>query len=381
MCNITTAQVIPGRYIVVFRDDVVNPPAAAVAIARAKGFSVRHTYSTAIKGFSASIPAAALSGILNNPNVAYIEQDFVVTAVAQTTPSGVKRIEADQNLATDVDVDIAIIDTGIDLDHPDLNVHTGVSFISGNTDGDDDNGHGTHVAGIAAAVNNGIGVVGVASGAMVWPVKVLNSSGNGSIESVIAGIDWVTAHANKIEVANMSLRAIWSSSAMRTAIQNSVAAGVVHVVAAGNDGVDVYYDGSFGGTDIIPAAYPEVATISGLDNYDGKPGGEAIGYYDKDDSFYNSSNYSNSVVAGNPVNSPGKAIDLMLPARSIYSTYKNGVYATLTGTSMASPHAAGLVALYIDANGRANNASGVYAIRQALINDGVAQNDPEGLSH
>jgi len=385
MCNITTAQVVPGRYIVVFRDDVANPPAAAAAIARAKGFSVRHTYSTAIKGFSASIPAAALSGITANPRVAYVEPVLVVsTASTQVTPTGVDRIEADQNPTTGEGVNIAVIDTGIDLDHPDLNVHLGTSFIArSNEYGDDDNGHGTHVAGIAAALDNEFGVVGVAPGATVWPVKVLDKRGRGTTDGVVAGVDWVTANADYIEVANMSLRAIGASSAMHTAIQNSVAAGVVYVVAAGNDGVDVYYDGSFGGTDIIPAAYSEVSTISGLTDYDGKPGGLGGSpiLADSDDSFYNSSNFSNSVVVDNPVESPGGAIDLMLPAKSIESTYKNGGYATSTGTSMASPHAAGLVALYIAHEGRANDASGVYAIRQALIDGGVAQDSDEGLFH
>ena len=129
-------------------------------------------------------------------------------------------------------------------------------------------------------------------------------------------------------------------------------------------------DGIFGNEDdSIPAAYPEVAAISALADYDGKPGG---------DSYAGFSNYSNSVVAGNPVDSPGLAIDLLMPGVSVYSTVPGG-YGTKSGTSMASPHAAGLAALYIAVNGRANDADGVYAIRQALIDGGVAQDGPCGI--
>lgn len=248
---------------------------------------------------------------------------------------------------------------------------------------DDDNGHGTHCAGIAAAKNNDFGVVGIAPGARLWAVKVLDSAGSGYLSDVIAGLDWVTAHASTIEVANMSLTATGSSSIFRTAIQNSVASGIVCVVAAGNDAKDVYgFDGVFGTSDdVIPAAYPEAATISAMVDSDGLPSGlgDSTGY-GSDDSFANFSNDSHSVVAGNPVTSPGKAIDLLMPGVNIYSCYMNGGYATGSGTSMASPHAAGLAAFYIAINGRATSASGVYAIRQALIDAGVAQTDPRGLA-
>jgi len=249
--------------------------------------------------------------------------------------------------------------------------------------GNDGHGHGSHVAGIAAAKNNDFGVVGVAPGARLWAVRVLDNNGSGWTSWIIAGIDWVTAHADTIEVANMSLGGQGFSSAMREAIQESVAQGVVYVVAAGNDSRDVYgNDGRFGTSDdFVPAAYPEVAAISALADSDGRYGGAGpTTAYGPDDSFASFSNFSRSVTTGNPVTSPGAAIDLMCPGVNIYSTYRNGQYATFSGTSMASPHAAGLAALYIAQNGRAHDAVGVYAIRQALIDAGVDQNVAGGLA-
>jgi hypothetical protein len=223
----------------------------------------------------------------------------------------------------------------------------------------------------------------VAPGARLWAVKVMSDNGTGYLSWIIKGIDWVTAHAASIEVANMSVAWYGYSSAARTAIQNSVIKGVVYFAAAGNDSTDVYGpDGAFGtGDDICPAAFPEVAAISALNDTDGGWGGTGEpSEYGLDDSFASFSNFSGSVVEGNPVNSPGKAIDLMCPGVNIFSTYKNGGYTTFSGTSMASPHAAGLAALHVAQYGRANDAIGVYAIRQALINGGVDQSSGYGLA-
>jgi hypothetical protein len=163
-------------------------------------------------------------------------------------------------------------------------------------------------------------------------------------------------------VANLSFTGIGSSAALRQAISNSVAKGVVYVVSAGNDTRDVYGpDGVFNTSDdSIPAAYPEVMAISALSDLDGTA--------NADDALAGFSNYSRSVASGNPVNSPGAAIDLAAPGVNIYSTFLNGAYATGSGTSQAAPHVAGAVALYIATNGRATNAAGVAAVRQALIN-------------
>jgi hypothetical protein len=238
------------------------------------------------------------------------------------------------------------------------------------------------VAGISAARNNDIGVIGMAPGARLWAVRVLDNSASGYLSWILAGIEWVTAYADEIEVANLSLGWQGYSAAAHDAIRASVAKGVVYVVSAGNDAQDVYGpDGAFGTSDdFCPAAYPEVAAISAFVDSDGKAGGTgADTAYGPDDTFATFSNYSASVVADNPVSSWGEAIDLLCPGVDIYSTYKNGGYAWGSGTSMSSPHAAGLAALYIAANGRATDASGVYAIRQALIDNGISQESEEGL--
>ncbi len=390
--KISPKQEILDRYIVVLRDSVDDPERAAKRMSNNHRFKLRRLWRRALKGYAARIPKPILSRLKRDPDVAFIEPDRMVYALDQTLPTGVDRIQGDLNNTANgnpVDVDIAILDTGIDLDHPDLNVMVAQSvncatFFGGcTTGGEDGHGHGSHVAGISAARNNDIGVIGMAPGARLWAVRVLDNSASGYLSWIIDGIEWVTAHADQIEVANMSLGWQGYSAAARTAIQNSVAAGVVYVVAAGNDGQDVYGpDGAFGtGDDFCPAAYPEVAAISAFIDSDGIHGGagETTGY-GPDDTFAPFSNYSDNLVDNEiPVNSPGAAIDLLCPGVNIYSTYRNGGYAYGSGTSMASPHAAGLAALYIAANGRATDADGVYAIRQALIDNGIEQDRAEGL--
>lgn len=389
------SQIVEDRYIVVFKDHVVNPKAEAEGFARKFGLTTGHIYEHALKGFSAYIPANAIRGLQNNPNIELIEPDITMKIFKDSIPTGVSRIQAVNPDGSQTDVDVAVLDTGVDEDHEDLNVAGGVRFYTVNTgppsgrgtrsdsNYDDDNGHGTHVSGTIAAKDNESGVVGVAPGARIWAVKILNAQGSGYLSDIIAGLDWVTARKNTIEVVNMSIGGQGLSTSYHNAIKNCVNTGVVIVVAAGNESMDIYgTDGNFGtNDDIIPAAYPEAAAISALADTDGKPGGTGVATnYGSDDSFASFSNYSHNVVADNPVNSPGKAIDLILPGVNILSTYLNGQYALMSGTSMASPHAAGLAALHIAKNGRANNADGVYAIRQALINGGVPQNSTYGLA-
>ena len=356
------------------------------------GIVARHLYGRALNGFAGRIPPGLRKKLALDPDVAFIEQDLPVWAVGQTLPTGVDRIDADQNTtARPVDADIAIIDSGIDLDHPDLNVlvDKSTSFIGYTTSPDDDYGHGTHVAGTAAALDNGDGVVGVAPGARLWALKVLDQDGLGSFGDVIAAVDHVTAHADEIEVVNLSLGGYAKSDALWQAIRNSVAAGVVYVAATGNDSRDIYGpDGRLGsGDDFIPAAYPEVMAVSAMGDTDGEAGGNGgnTSYDTADDTFAPFTNFSGSAVPYNPVSSPGGAIDLAAPGVDILSTYKGGEYATGSGTSMASPHVAGAVALLIAQHGRANDAGGVAAIRQALINSAQPQsawgpantNDPD----
>jgi len=346
------AQVIPGRYIVVLNDNAGNPK----GVAAGHGLTADNVYGHAFKGFAAKIPAQALNGLQNNPHVAWIEPDRVVTAKdIQTLPTGIDRIDAEQSFTgVPVDVDIAIIDTGIDLDHPDLNVVQGVDCrrLDKKTGqckvgGNDDNGHGSHAAGTAAAIDNGIGVVGVAPGARLYAVKVLDRAGSGTVSGVIQGIDWVTQHADVIDVANMSLggggfddtdgiSCLFSNDAEHIAICAAVAAGVTFVVAAGNEMDDAQYH--------TPAAYDEVITVSSLADFDGQPDGLGVDSYswsdcteNQDDSFTCFSNY-------------GHDVDIMAPGVGIYSTYENGGYASSSGTSMATPHVAGAAGLLLAAD-------------------------------
>jgi len=357
---------IPGRYIVVLKHG--HGPAV---VANTHSLKPHHVYSHALNGFAGEISAERLDALRKDPRVDLIEPELQLFASAQTIPNGVKRIGANLSPMAKIDgfdervnADIAILDTGI-APHSDLNIYANVSFIYGQTT--DGNGHGTHVAGIAAALDNDLGVVGVAPGARLWAIKVLDDSGWGTTATIIQGIDYVTQNAGQIEVANLSLGGIGYSATLQQAISNSVARGVAFVVAAGNDSRDIYGPDGVAGTsdDSIPAAYGQVLAVSALWDFDGMPS--------SDDALAGFSNFSRSVAAGNPVASPGAAIDLAAPGVNIFSTYLNGSYAMMSGTSMASPHVAGAVALYIAAHGRATNAAGVYAIRQALINSAQPQ--------
>ena len=190
-------KVIPEHYIVVLQDIAVKSlPDVANEMAKTHGLTMRHIYRHALKGFSARIPDHKLEILKKDPRVKRVDPDRIVyamgkppgkgkpgggeTALPQTLPTGINRIDAEENKTNrPVDVDIAVIDTGIDLDHPDLNVVGNVTFVK-SKNGDDDNGHGTHVAGTAAAKDNSIGVVGAAPGARLWAVKVLDRRGSGS---------------------------------------------------------------------------------------------------------------------------------------------------------------------------------------------------------
>jgi subtilisin family serine protease len=357
---------IPDRYIVVLKRGHSKED-----VARGHGLRPHFSYSRVLHGFATTVPPGRLHALKNDPRIELVEEDLELFVSGQTMPTGVKRIGTAlspmaniNGLDERVNVDIAILDTGI-APHPDLNLFNSVSFVAGQTT--DGNGHGTHVAGIAAALDNGWGVVGVAPGARLWAVKILDDTGAGATSTLIQGIDYVTQNAAQIEVANMSLAGIGYSAALRQAIINSVAKGVVFVVSAGNDSRDIYGpDGVlYSGDDSIPAAYPEVAAVSALSDLDGIASG--------DDALADFSNFSRNLAVGNPVFSSGAAIDLAAPGVNIYSTYLGGGYTTMSGSSMAAPHVAGAAALYVAANGRATSAAGVAAVRQALINMAQSQ--------
>ncbi|QLH08595.1 peptidase S8 [Candidatus Nitrosotenuis sp. DW1] len=284
--------------------------------------------------------------------MSYVEPDYEVQIFVQTIPTGINRIDADLSSTisgdaqNSVNVDIAIIDTGIDLKHPDLNIYKQISFVRGTKTANDDNGHGSHVAGIVAAKDDSNGVVGVAPGARLWAVKVLDRNGSGSLSNVIKGIDYVTANAAQIDVANMSLGGEFTSSSLNSALSKSVAAGVTYVVAAGNSAKDAQT--------FSPANHPDVIAVSAIVDTDGKCGEfGASTSYGADDTFAIFSNF-------------GSVVDMAAPGVNIYSTYKSGTYATLSGTSMASPHVAGAAALFKASNPLATPTD----IRNSLLSNG-----------
>ncbi len=354
--------VIPGRFIVVLKSG-----ASPAAVAARHGLAPELTYGAAINGFAGAFPAEKVLRLLNDAQVDFIEEDQVVTASAQTVTPGLLRIEWDGNATvaaavstnTNVNVDIAIIDSGIDLKHPDLNVFRNVSFIRGIKTGNDDNGHGTHCAGIAAARHNTVGVVGVAPGARLWAVKVLDRQGSGAMSGVIQGVDYVTANSASIEVANMSLGG-GNSDALKAAIAASAAKGVVYVVAAGNSNVDAATSS--------PANSPDSLCVSAMVDTDGQPGGlGAATSYGADDSRATFSNF-------------GAVVDIAAPGVNIYSTYRSGGYATLSGTSMAAPHVAGAAALYLSTRPKPTNAAGAATVRQAIVGAGFLQGGAQGFT-
>lgn len=342
-------DVVPDHYIVVFQDHV-NARAVAAEHARDHSFTPAHVYEHALKGYAARMSSNAVARIRADNRVLFISDDREVWATDEV-PTGVNRIEGNlsstlsgngsEAVSEAVNVGVAVIDTGSGP-HSELNIAGGKNCSTGRSY-NDGNGHGTHVAGTIAARNNGSNIVGVAPGAPLYSVRVLNNFGSGSWSSVICGIDWVTANAatKGIKVANMSLGGGGSddgncgksnSDALHKAICNSVAAGVTYVVAAGNDNQNL--------AGFVPAAYNEVLTVTAMADFNGQPGGGAdwTCRSDMDETAADFSNFAGIADAGHTIAAPGVCIK---------STWKGGGYNTISGTSMASPHVAGAAALCI----------------------------------
>ncbi len=331
-------------YIVVFYDDERGVPGLAAAHAQAYGVGVSHLYQNALKGYAGTIPNARLDDIQRDPRVAFVSEDRPV-AVAETHPTGIDRIDGEFSSHFESNswtIAVAVLDTGSGP-HADLNIAGGKNCSTGKSF-NDGHGHGTHVAGTIGAINNGAGVVGVAPGIPIYSVRVLNNAGSGTWSSVICGIDWVTANAAnlKIKVANMSLGGAGTddgncgnsnSDALHKAVCGSVAAGVTYAVAAGNSNTNL--------AGFVPATYDEVLTVTAIADFNGQPGGEASATCraDVDDTAADFSNFAKGTAdAGHTIAAPGVCI---------LSTWKGGGYNTISGTSMASPHAAGTAALCI----------------------------------
>lgn len=324
-----------------------QPGADEAALVRGAGGSIRHSYHL-IPAIAATLPQTAIAGLERNPRVVRIEPVIEAHAVDLATELantwgvdkiGAGTVHADGSLGRGVKV--AVIDSGINYDHLDLGASYAGGYDFANKDADplDDNGHGTHVAGTVAAVRNGAGVVGVAPEARIYALKVLGADGGGYYDDIVAAIEWCVS--NGIQVTNNS----YGSSAnpgttVKAAFDNAYAAGVLHIAAAGNEGnVPGNRD-----TVIYPARWESVVAVAATNSSDTRA----------------------------TFSSTGPAVELAAPGVSINSTLMGGGYGTMSGTSMASPHATGVAALVI--------ASGVTSHTQvrARLQEAVVDLGPTG---
>lgn len=377
------SQPIEGQFIIKFKDQKDKASDKASKLESKHGAMVGDVYENVFKGARINVSKGKEKDIANDPDIEQIVQDFTIYAIdkplenpdvagmsngsmgsgsmgggspSQIIPTGINWVDAELNTTNEgAGVTVAVLDTGIDFNHPDLMVNTSLSrdFSGDNTGGKDNNksigGHGTHCAGIIAALNNSIGILGVGSQIDLVSVKVLKGSGSGSFSGIIAGLDYVTANANTIAVTNSSFGAngganpsqgfIDVANLLRSAYQRAASAGVVNVVAAGNESVNVTTN------NCVPAMFPEVITVSAVSDSDGLQG---------NDSWASFSNF-------------GSEVDIIAPGVNILSTAIGGGYSSLSGTSFSCPHVAGTVALYISKNGRPSN--GNAQLLSSLITD------------
>ncbi|MEE4198531.1 MAG: S8 family serine peptidase [Bacteroidales bacterium] len=354
-----SAEIIPGQYVVVLNDDAtkfksasdasyservneVKAFAESMVKTKSSGFEIKNAYAEAIRGFSVKMSEEDVIHLEKDVRVKYVLPDRLFirgrgpgggggnvddpVQEDQVVPYGITRV----GYGSGVGKVAWIIDTGVDVDHPDLSVDAarGYDFINGDAIADDDNGHGTHCAGTVAGIDNEIGVVGVAAGATIVPVKVLDRRGSGAYSVIIAGVDFVAANANPGDAANMSL-----GGGVYQAIDDAVYAasqnGIFFALAAGNESDDA--------NNHSPARVngEYIWTVSAMD---------------ENDYFASFSNY------GNP------PVDYCEPGVYIYSCAPGGGYATMSGTSMAAPHMCGILLM---TNGNPHT-------------DGYVNGDPDG---
>jgi subtilisin len=342
--SVEDGSIIPDQYIVAYRESTGVDLTSSARIAsftstlmqrnKISISAIKNNFFGGARGFIAHLSAAELFRLRQDPSISNIEQDRIIAygscfqvVEPKTITWNVNRVGYGDGTGKTA----WIIDSGIDFTHPDLNADSArsKSFISGITSARDDNGHGTHVAGIIGAKNNSLGVLGVASGANLVALKVFDKDGKGTLGSIIQALSYVNSNAKAGDVVNMSLGEDTVSNILDQAVQNTAAKGIYIAIAAGNDHK--------------PALQFSPGRVNAKNVY-------TVSAVDSLDNFASFSNYGNDVV------------DYAAPGVKITSTYLNGKYAIFSGTSMATPHVAGLLLL------KGN----------AITSSGTAKNDPDG---
>lgn len=328
-------QAIAGKYIVEQKageEISVNSLPRNFSRLHISSAAIQHLYKTNLSRiYAMKLSEQQAEELKKDPAIQSVEPDRIISITscnteiaAQSIPWGINRTGHGDGTGKTV----WIIDTGVDLDHPDLNVDRSLSKSFIGTNPDDDNGHGTHVAGTIAAKNDLVGVVGVAANARIVALKVMDADGRGSSSDVIKAVNYISNNAKAGDVVNMSIGG-GSSELLDKAVTDAANKGILFAIAAGNDGYDASQDSP------AKVNHPNVFTVSAMNS---------------EDSFASFSNY-------------GPAVDYCAPGVNIPSTFKNGKYATMSGTSMATPHVAGLLLLK----------------GTRIITDGFVKNDPDSI--
>lgn len=343
---IISGDTLTGQYIIVYKASAEQNRSIAVPDAnqlnremlerhQITGQSLKRSFEGRNTGFVARLSLAEVKRLAEDESIAAIEQDKIIALGSCFTVAAPRLVTWNINrvgYGDGIGKKAWVIDTGIDFDHPDLTVDATLSrsFISGQTSADDENGHGTHVAGIIGAKNNTIGVLGVASGATLISLRVLDKDGKGLLSNIINALSYVMTNASPGEVVNLSVGDDEGTSVtLDQQIKNVAAKGIFISIAAGNEKslANKYSPARVNASNVY--------TVSAVDSLD---------------NFASFSNYGSDVV------------DFAAPGVRILSTFTNGRYAYMGGTSMAAPHVAGLLLLQ----------------GNAISSSGVAKNDPDG---